>query len=307
MARKVLLDMDPGVDDAAALCLALSDPKLDVLAVGATGGNVGPEQATRNVQTLIEQLDPERWPRIGAASPNQTLRTDARHIYGADGLCGAEFPLVEMAHRRSSIKVYSEEIRSSPGEVTLIATGPLSNIASLLQAEPDLATMIGHLIILGGADRESGNVSAAAEFNIYCDPDSARVVLRSPVTMTMIPLDITQRILFGYDFLDRFKNSSSPAGSLLEKILPGAYRVYRQRMGLEGIYLHDVIAIVAAIHPELFTTERLYADVETAGEITLGATIFDRRSKPEDQPNVDVAIDLDTAAVMDCVLRGLNG
>lgn len=306
MPRKVLLDMDPGVDDAVALCLALNDPKLDVLAVGATGGNVGPEQATRNVQTLVEQLDPPRWPRIGAASHNQTLRTDARHIYGADGFCGANFPLAEMVHRKPSIKVYSEEIRTSPGEVTLIATGPLSNVASLLQAEPDLATMIGHLIILGGADRTNGNVTSAAEFNFYCDPDSARVVLRSPITMTIVPLDVTEQILFGYDFLDRFKHSSSPVGRLLEKILPGAYRVYRQRMGLEGVYLHDVIAIVAAIHPELFTTERLYADVETAGEITLGATIFDRRNKPEDASNVDLAVDLDTTAVMDCILRGLD-
>lgn len=306
MSRKVILDMDPGVDDAVALCLALSEPKLEVLAVTATGGNVGPDQATKNVQILLEQLDPARLPRIGCAASNQTLRTDARHLYGADGLCGVEFPLAEMINRRPSIKVMGDEIRTAPGEVTIVATGPLSNIASLLQADPDIATQIGHLIILGGADRVNGNITAAAEFNMYCDPDSAQLVFHSGVTSTLIPLDVTQKIAFGYDFLERFRHSTTPTGRLLEQLLPGAYRAYRLRLGLESIYLHDLIAVVAAIHPELFTTERLFVEVETTGDLTLGATIFDRRGLPENQPNLDVAVDVDVAGVTDCILRGLE-
>lgn len=307
MARKVLLDMDPGVDDAVALCLALAEPKLEVLAVTATGGNVAPDQATRNVQAIVEQLDPPRWPRIGSASPQQTLRADAHHVYGPDGFCGAEFPFAETIHRRSAIKVLGDEIRSAPGEITLVATGPLSNIASLLQADPDIATQIGHLIVLGGADRRSGNITAAAEFNFYCDPESAHAVLRSRVTKTLIPLDITEQIAFGFDFLERFRGSASRTGRLLEQLLPGAYRVYRQRLGQESIYLHDVIAVVAAIHPELLSTERAYADVETAGEITAGALVVDRRAVREDQPNVDLVTDIDQEAVRDCILRGLLG
>ncbi|MEM6798720.1 MAG: nucleoside hydrolase [Planctomycetota bacterium] len=306
MPRKVVLDMDPGVDDAVALCLALAEPKLEVLAVTATGGNVGPERATRNVQAIVEQLDPPRLPRIGCAAPNQALRADARHIYGADGFCGAEFPVAEMVNRRPSVKVMGDEVRASPGEVTIIATGPLTNIASLLQADPDIATQIGHLIILGGADRVNGNITAAAEFNFFCDPDAAQAVMRSRVTKTMIPIDITQQLVFGYDFLERFRHSASRTGRLLEQLLPGAYRAHRQRLGLEGIYLHDVVAVVAAIHPELFTTERLHGDVETTGELTAGATIFDRRANPENPPNVDLAIEFDAASATDCVLRGLD-
>ena len=306
MPRKVVLDMDPGVDDAVALCLALAEPKLDVLAVSATGGNVAPEQASRNVQTLIEQLDPPRYPRIGVAAPGQRLRTDARHIYGPDGFCGAKFPVSEMIHRRPSLKVLAEEVRAAPGELTIIATGPLTNLAALLQAEPDLATLIGHLIILGGADRVNGNITSAAEFNMYCDPESAQAVLRSPVTKTMIPIDITQQLLFGYDFMERFRHSASRTGRLLEQLLPGAYRAHRQRLGIEGIYLHDAVAVVAAIHPELFTTQRLHGDVETAGELTTGATIFDRRANPENPPNVDLAVEVDAAAAFDCILRGLD-
>ena len=306
MPRKVLLDIDPVVDGAVAICLALADPKLEVLAVTATGGAVSPEQATRNVQAIIEQLDPPRWPRIGAASPNQTLRTDARYLYGPDGFCGARLPVAEMVHNRTAIKVLGDEVRAAPGDVTIIATGPLSNIASLLQSDPDIGTQIGHLIILGGADRVSGNVTSAAEFNMYCDPDSAKVVLRSQVTMTLVPLDITQQLVFGYDFLEGFRHSASPTGRLLEQLLPGAYNAHRQRLGLEGVYLHDVIAMVVAIHPELFTTERVSVDVETAGDITTGATIFDRRRVPDSQPNVDCVTDIDTVGATDCILRGLQ-
>ncbi|HJQ79092.1 MAG TPA: nucleoside hydrolase, partial [Lacipirellulaceae bacterium] len=163
MARRVILDMDPGIDDAVALCLALGDPSLDVVAVTATGGVITPDQATINVQAIVEQLDPPRWPRLGSASSEQILRCDARHLFGPDGLCGAHFAVAQRHHRHPSVKVICDEVRAAPGEVTIIATGPLSNIAAALQQQPDLAELIGHLIILGGTLAGPGNVTAAAE------------------------------------------------------------------------------------------------------------------------------------------------
>src|SRR5262249_13887048 len=160
-----------------------------------------PEQATRNVQTIVEQLDPPKWPRLGAASPDRMLRIDARHIFGTDGFCGAHFPLAELHHQRPSIKVISDEVRAAPGDVTIVAMGPMSNIATVLQAQPDLAAMIGHLIILGGTVAGPGNITAAAEFNVYCDAEAARDVFRSPVTKTLVPIDVSGRIQFGYDIL----------------------------------------------------------------------------------------------------------
>jgi inosine-uridine nucleoside N-ribohydrolase len=306
MARKVILDMDPGVDDAVALCLALADERLDVLAVTATGGNVLPDQATLNVQTIVEQLDPPRRPRVGAASPEQYLRADGRRLYGTDGLCGAEFPVAELHHRHLSVKVICDEVRTYPGDVTIIATGPLTNIASALKQQPDLATMIGHLIISGGTLTGPGNVSPAAEFNVYCDADAARAVFQSPVTKTMIPLDLASRVTFYYDLLERIPNDGSRTGRLLRRILPGAFLAYRQTLGIEGIHLNDAVAVVAALHPELFSMHRLYGDVETEGTLTYGATVFDRRHRPEGRPNLDVAVDLDKAGVVDCILRGLS-
>ena len=306
MARKVILDVDPGVDDAVAMCLAFAAPELDVLAVTAVGGNVAADQSTRNVQAIVEQLDPPRWPRLGAASGERMLRADARHIFGADGLCGAHFPCAELHHRRSSVKVIGDEVQAAPGDVTIIALGPLSNIAAALQQQPDLASQIGHLIILGGTVSGPGNVTPAAEFNIYCDAEAARDVFRSQVTKTR---DSDRRhepdpVRLRHAAEDSERRSRT--AQLLQRVLPGAFRTYRQNLGLEGIHLHDAVAVVAAMHPELFTMERMHGDVETDGTLTHGATVFDRRRHPESRPNLDVAVDVDVEAVTDCIYRTLN-
>jgi purine nucleosidase len=269
------------------------------------GGNVPAEQATRNVQAIVEQLDPPRWPRLGAASSEQMLRVDARHLFGADGLCGTHFPCAELHHQRPSAKVIVDEVRAAPGDVTIVALGPLSNIAAALK-QPDLAPLIGHLIIFGGTLSGPGNVTPAAEFNIYCDAEAARDVFRSQVTKTLIPIDVTSRILFGFDMLQKIPGDESRVGGVLQRLLPGAFRAYRQQLGLEGIHLHDTVAVIAAMHPELFTTERLHGDVETEGTLTYGATVFDRRRYPENRPNLDVAVDVDEAAVADCIYRTLS-
>ena len=306
MTRKVLLDVDPGIADALALCLALTDPRLEIVAVTATGGNVPPEQATRNVQAIIEQIDPSRWPRIGAADPLQPLRTDGRGLCGNDGLCGADFRVAELHHRHSSVKIIADEIRAASGELTIIAGGPLSNLATVLQREPDLATQVGHLIIVGGTLNGPGNVTAAAEFNIYCDAEAARHVFRSPVTKTLLPLDVSSTAELDIGLLDQLPSESTGVGRVLHGLLPGAFRAYRQRMGVEGIRVPEAVAVVAASHPELLTTEPLYCDVETAGSLTHGATVLDRRQISAGQPNMDVVTEFDAQAAIDSILRSLK-
>ncbi|WP_442484818.1 nucleoside hydrolase [Aeoliella sp. SH292] len=306
MPRKVILDMDPGYDDALALCVALAAEELDVIAVTATGGNVAPKLASRNVQAVVEQLDPVRWPRIGAASPEQMLRVDARHLHGDDGLCGAQFQVAELANRHLSMKVLADEIRRAPGDVTVVAMGPLTNISDLLRCEPDLASMIGHLIIVGGTVTAPGNVTAAAEFNIYCDSEAASQVFKSPVTKTILPMDITSEVMLGFDFLEKLKSQDSRTSALLQRILPGAYRSSRQHLGIEGIYVRDVVGVVAAMRPSLFTTERMYGDVETGGNLTHGATVFDRRPHSAEQPNMDVATEMDAAAVEAVIVETIS-
>ncbi len=307
MARKVILDVDPGIDDAVAMTMALFDPRFEVVAVTAVAGNVPAEQATRNVQTIIEQLDPPRWPRVGAAvQPERTPLADSRHIFGADGLGNANFPVAELHHQHPSEKVITDEIRMAPEAITIIALGPLTNIANALRRDPSLADQVGQLIIMGGAVKGPGNITPAAEFNIYCDPAAARDVFRSRTTKTLVPLDVTNQVVMTYDLLDQLPAESTRAGAFLRKILPFAFRSHRQLFGLEGILLHDAVAVVAAGNPELFTTERLAGDVETHGELTLGATVFDRRPAPEWRANMDVAAGIDTAGVIDAVMRSLH-
>ena len=305
--KKVLLDVDPGIDDAVALCMALFDPQLEVVAVTAVGGNVFPEQATRNVQAIIEQLDPPRWPRIGEASlPELGLPTRNIQLHGPDGLGNANFQVSELQHRHPSEKVICDEIRAASGQVTLVALGPLTNIARAFARDPGLEELVGQIVIMGGTLSGSGNITPAAEFNIYCDPESARAVFRSAATKTLVPIDISSQVSFGFDLLDQLPGEDSRAGRFLRRVLPFLFRSNRQELGYESIRLNDAVALVAALHPELFEVELLAADVELSGELTTGATVFDRRRLREWRTNIAVATKVDAAAVRDCILRGIT-
>jgi len=306
MARKLILDVDPGVGDALAVCLALNHPDLDVVAVTATGGNVAPRQASRNVQAIIEHLDPARWPRIGFADEDQPLYTDGRELWGVDGFCGAELGMVELHQQHPSVKVLAEEIRNASGEVTVIAGGPLTNLAAAFQRDSELAMQIGHLIIVGGTLHGPGDVTAAAEFNVYCDAESAQRVFRSAATKTLLPRDVTSQAAMTFDLLNHLPGEETPMGRLLRTLLPGAFQAHRQRLGLECMYVPEAVAVAVALHPELIAAEPWPCDVETEGTLTRGVTIIDRRSPPQERPNMDVAVSLDAPAVVDCILRGLQ-
>jgi inosine-uridine nucleoside N-ribohydrolase len=308
MARKVIIDTDPGIDDAVAITLALFNPDLEVLALTATGGNVFPGQATRNVQTIVEQLDPPRWPRIGAAPEDNPLPTDGRVLHGQNGLGNVDFPFAGLANIHPAEKVLCDEVRAAPDEITIVCLGPLTNIARAMQRDPEFTSQISRLVISGGTLNSPGRVSPVADFNIFCDPLSARRVLKSPATKTLIPLDVSGEINFTFDLLDQLPAETTRAGKFLRQILPFAFRAQRQVLGQEHINLHDLAAIVAVTNPELFETELLAGDVETEGELTTGMVVFDRRRQSirEWRQNMDVALKADVAAVRDCVLRGLE-
>jgi inosine-uridine nucleoside N-ribohydrolase len=305
VARKVILDVDPGIDDALAVALALFDPRLDVLAVTACGGNASAQQATINVQTIIEQLDPPRLPRLGAAPLDTSLAEDGRQLHGADGLGNANFPVAELHNMHPAEKVLCDEVRAAPEEITIIASGPLTNIARAMQREPNFAAMVGRLVIVGGSVIGSGNVTPAAEFNMYCDPLSARMVLRSRMTKTLVPLEVTSQYVMTFDQFDLLPAETTRVGAFLRRILPYAFRSHRQVLGLEGIYIDGALGVIATSNPELFETHDMAGDVETQGELTAGATIFDRRQARQWRSNMDVVTNLDLAAVKDCLLRTL--
>jgi len=305
MPKKVILDVDPHIDAAVGLALALFDPELEVVAVTATAGCVSATQATRNVQAIIEQLDPPRLPRIGVATDvDSGYLGDLHHLYGKDGLGGCKLAVSELHHRHPADKVICEEVRKAPDEIAIVALGPLTNLSLALTREPDLEGLIGEIYIRGGS-MVGGDVTSAAEFNIYCDPNAARHIFHSATTKTLIPLDATQQVVMTYGQLDEISDVTTNCGKLLTTLLPFIFRSYRTVWGLEGIHLPSAVALASILHPELFARKSLYGDVESSGDLTLGSTIFDCRIHPDNQPNMEVVTDIDVNATMDYILRGL--
>ena len=306
MPRKVIIDCDPGIDDLVALTLALFDPRLEVVAVTAVAGNVPAEKATINVQAIVERLDPPRYPRLGAATPVEDAPyVDARHLHGPDGLGGSGLAVSQLARQHPSEKLICDEIHAAPGEVAIVCLGPLTNIARALVRDPSIADDIGRIIIAGGSVKGIGNVTPCAEFNIYSDPLSARAVFRSATTKTLIPLDVADQVVWTLDLLEKLPEETTRAGKLLRGSLPYLFRSFRQHLGLESVMLPDAVGIVALLHPELFRTEDLSGDVETSGELTTGMTVFDRRPNASHRTDIEVALEIDTAAVADAIVRGL--
>ena len=303
--RKLIIDCDPGIDDAVALTLALFDPRVEVLAVTAVAGNVPAEQATANVQAVVGFLDPPRLPRLGAAAAEPLMPPRPASVHGPDGLGGLELPRVPLHGGHASEKVIWETIKAFPREVTILALGPLTNVSRVLQRDPGIAELIGALVICGGTAHAAGNATPVADTNFFCDPAAARHVVREPVTKTLVPLETTAQVVHDFDLLDRLPAEFTRAGRILRPMLAHAFRAQRQLLGSEGIRLHDVVALVAATNPELFEPETVVADVETAGELTAGMLVVDRRAGRQWRPNADLFVACDAAAVEDCILRGL--
>jgi inosine-uridine nucleoside N-ribohydrolase len=307
MARKVIIDCDPGIDDAVALCLALFDPRVDVVAVTAVAGNIPAEQASRNVQAIVDQLDPPRFPRIGTAmSVDDVPAVDGSSLHGADGLGNAGYEVARLHQQHPSDKLICDEVRAAPDEVSVLCLGPLTNVAKALKRDPEMANLVSRIIVVGGSVSVGGNVTPAAEFNMYGDPPSARTVFRSLTTKSLIPLDVTQQVPFMMSLLDEIPGEETRAGKMLRKILPYSFRAHHQELGLESVRLHGVVGLLAVLQPELFELRYMAGDVETRGTLTKGATIFDRRPKSLWRVNMEVAMELDAAAARDCIVRGLQ-
>ncbi len=304
MARKVILVADPGIDTAFAIALALFDPDLDVLALAATAGNVPAEQATRNAHILVEQFDPPRWPRIGAALPVE-YDTDGRRLHGPNGLGGLSFPCAELHHTHPSDKLITDLVRQNPKEVTLVTMGPLTVLARALDRDPDLPGLVQRIVCMGGAWHEPGNASAVAEFHFYCDPTAARQVLRCGAPLTLIPLDVSRKLLLAPSDLLELPNPESHACRFLRQVVPFGIGATANLYGIEGFHLKDLLALVPLALPGALSTRSMSVDVETRGELTRGMSVVDARAQPAAKPNVDLAAGVAVDAVRDYMKRTL--
>ncbi len=300
MAQPVIIISDPGIDGAFAIALALQDPSLDVIALAATAGNVGAEQATKNVHVIVEQLDPPRWPRLGAALAVE-YETHGRTLHGPGGLGGVEFPVAKLHNPHLSDKLLHDLVRQNPEEVTVICLGPLTVLARAFDRDPELPRLIRRLVCLGGAWHEPGNAGPVSEFHFFCDPPAARQVLHSGAALTLIPLDVSRKVLFSPTDLLALPNPDSRACRFLRQIVPFGIRATANEYGIEGFHLKDVLGVVAVAQPGAVTTKPLHVDVEVRGELTRGMSVVDSRPHVHPKPNVEMAVGVDGAAVRDYI------
>jgi inosine-uridine nucleoside N-ribohydrolase len=304
MAHKVVLLTDPGIDGAFAITLALFDPDIDVLGLAASAGNVKAEQATRNAQTVVEQLDPPRLPRFGTALPID-YDADGTRLHGPSGLGSAKFPCAQLHHKLASDKLISDLVRQHPKEVTVVALSPLTVLARAFDRDPELPQLMQRLICLGGAWHEPGNASPVAEFHFYCDPPAARQVLRCGAPMMLVPLDVTRKLVFSPSDLLQLPNPESRASRFLREIVPFGIGATANLYGVEGFHLKDVLGVAAVALSGAISTRPMAVDVETRGELTRGMSVVDARPTAP-KPNVDLAVGVDVQAVRDYMARILR-
>ena len=315
MTQKIIIDADPGIADALTILVALADPSIEVLGLTAVSGSVSGVQATRNLHYLIGLADPLRHPRVGQSD---VAEASADHIpsgmplqqslNGRLGL-GEVDPLVPDLHnRRESPKLIVDLVREYPQETRILTFGPLTNLAMAFDLDPDLPLLLNGLICLGGVMRQSGDVTPTAEFNMWSDPQAARVVMRSPVGKIIVPLDVSHDPGLTFDDVDRLSGliPSTPVGEFVIGLLQFAVRANRQFLPREEVPIPAAAALAIAVQATRFVTENVVLDVETTGELTNGMTIVDRRPFRPRQTNAEVVTQFDVPSVIDYFCRGMR-
>ncbi|MEO7122773.1 MAG: nucleoside hydrolase [Lacisediminihabitans sp.] len=297
MTSKILLDCDPGLDDALALLLAHGDPALELVGVTTVGGNVGLENTTKNALELREYLGFSNVPiAAGAAGPIVREMKNAANVHGETGLGNVSLPPATLPLSSiHAIDFIIDTIRAAPGEIDLVATGPMTNIALALQRDPEIASLVKSFVIMGGSFTR-GNTTPAAEFNIYADPEAAAVVFDAGWQVVMVGLDLTLQAIAGTEVIQRM----SALGTLgTELIVPLAtFWTDPDDQDWQGQAVHDVCAVAYVARPDLFTSRPAQVDVETAGTFTDGMTVVDFASST---PNTLVPVSLDVGGFWDYV------
>lgn len=297
--RPVILDCDPGHDDAIALFMALASPKLELRAVTTCAGNQVPEKVFLNARRLLALAGREDVPVArGARNPLQRDLVIAADIHGESGIDGAELPEPTIpADTRSALELMAEVLRLSDRPVTIVATAPLTNVAILLLAHPELSSKIELISIMGGACF-GGNITPAAEFNIYVDPEAADIVLRSGVPLALFGLDVTLRAQLHEPDIERIEALGTRTGHAFAGLLRHFHAVaippFMAPAGhVEGLHLHDPCPVAYLIEPELFTMLERRVDVVTGDGLTRGETVIDYMKRTDRVPNALVGFDVD--------------
>jgi inosine-uridine nucleoside N-ribohydrolase len=311
-AHRIIIDTDPGVDDAIAILLALRSPELKVEAVTPVAGNVPLDFTLPNAMKLLELAGRADIPvAAGASSPLVRTLVTAKYVHGNNGLGGVELPAPKMRPvNETAPELIRRIVRASPGEISIVAVGPLTNVALALRADPGLAPMIRSIVVMGGS-LSGGNITPVAEFNFYVDPEAARIVFDSGVPLTMVGLDVTNKALVRQEHLKILDSVKTPVCDFAAKILRATMARWSKDGG-QTVALHDPLTVASLIDAEILKLRDYYVLIETSGEASAGQSIGYssgpvRRSPPMEtgpaaesseskepfRPNAKVAVEVD--------------
>jgi inosine-uridine nucleoside N-ribohydrolase len=292
-AQKIIIDTDPGCDDAIAILLALNSPEVDLQAITVVAGNVTARQGLENALKLASLAKRCDIPvAAGAQQPLAQKLVTAEAFHGPNGLGGVELPAPACrVDSRFGPDLIIELVHRYPREIILVPIGPLTNIALAISKDPSIVPLVKQVVIMGGST-SGGNTSAAAEFNIFNDPEAARIVFNAGWTLTMVGLNVTEKTLFTREHLEDVKKSHEPLAELASRVLSFMLSV-SDRPGRSGSAMHDPLAMGAVVDAAVITTQDRHVEVETRGEFTRGETVVSRQSSSEHR-NVHVAVGVDS-------------
>tara|TARA_R110002012_G_scaffold7959_6_gene37170 strand:- start:2676 stop:3617 length:942 start_codon:yes stop_codon:yes gene_type:complete len=296
--RKIIIDTDPGQDDAVAILVALASPEeLDVLGITCVAGNVPLDLTSRNARIVCE-LAGKRDVKVfaGCDRPLGRALVTAEHVHGKTGLDGPDLPEPTMPTAEGhAVDFIIDTLRdNAPGTVTLCPLGPLTNIATALQKAPDIADRIAKIVLMGGGYFEGGNITPTAEFNIYVDPQAADIVFKSGAPIVVMPLDVTHKALVTKARNDAFRALGTPVGIAVAEMTDFFERFDKEKYGSDGAPLHDPCVIAYLINPDLFKGRHINVEIETESELTMGMTVADWWGVTDRAPNATFMGDLDS-------------
>ena len=298
----VLIDCDPGHDDAIALLLALASPELELLGVTTVAGNQTLEKTTANAIRVLEFAGRADIPvAAGAAGPFVRNPFVADYVHGETGLDGPDLPGPRGAPvDRHAVDFLADKIREAERGVTLIPVGPLTNVAFMLALHPDARPE--RIVLMGGAIAE-GNVTPAAEFNIWCDPEAAERVFNSGIDVTMIGLDVTHKALFTQSHIGRL---AGRAGEMVTELLRFYNRFHKDVYGFDGSPIHDAVAVAHVLNPDLVGTLKRNVEIDIDSELCRGRTVVDLWRRTEREPNARVGVEIDADGFLELLIQRIN-
>jgi len=310
MTRRLIIDCDPGQDDAINLFLAL--PKTDeyeILAITVVAGNTSLEKTQRNARLLCEMAGRTDIPiYAGCDAPIKYPLATAEEVHGSEGLEGIDIiePVMALESQDAVDFIIETLMAAENGSITIVPTGPLTNIAKALQKRPEISGKIKEIVLMGGALKEGGNITPSAEFNIYVDPHAADIVFESGVPLVVFGLDVTHQVLSSDAELERIKNIGNPVAEAAYSLLTHYGRFDAEKYGTNGAPLHDPCTMAYILKPEIFTFKSCNIRVETESELTRGHTAVDFWYATELPKNARWAYEVDTPGFFDLLIKQLS-